>query len=60
MRRPFYWKARKGWYIRIEAADGRTRSLRLGKTRKEADAEWARMQTEAEQLQSATSVRPAV
>lgn len=48
MRRPFFWKERKGWYIRLNDDSGKLKTVRLGKTRREADEEWARMQNASE------------
>jgi len=48
MRRPFYWKERKGWFIRVPDSRGKLKTVRLGRTRSEADAEWVRMQNAAE------------
>src|SRR6056297_6997 len=48
MRRPFYGRERKGWFIRVPASTGKLKTVRLGKTRSEADAEWVRMQNAAD------------
>lgn len=43
MRKPFFWAARKGWYLRVPASDGKLQTVRLGNTKKAAYDEWDRM-----------------
>lgn len=44
MERPFYWRGRKGWYVKVSGANGRRRNVRLGDTKKAAYAAWREMQ----------------
>lgn len=43
MRKPFFWAARKGWYLRVPANDGKLQTVRLGDTKKSAYDEWDRI-----------------
>jgi hypothetical protein len=36
MERPFHWRGRKGWYVKVSGANGRRRNVRLGDTEKAA------------------------
>lgn len=43
MRKPFHWKERGGWYLRIPGEDGKLRTIRLGDTKTAAYDEWDRL-----------------
>jgi len=49
MRKPFHWKERSGWYLRIPTADGKLQTIRLGDTKQAAYDEWDRMKVMAGQ-----------
>ncbi len=44
MRKPYYLKCRKGWYLKSKKRHGKITQVRLGDTRAEADAVFRRMQ----------------
>lgn len=45
VRKPFFWAARKGWYLRVSNDDGGLTTVRLADTRSDAYDEWDRMKT---------------
>lgn len=47
MRKPFFWAARKGWYLRVPGEDGKLDTIRLGDTKQDAYNEWDRRKIEA-------------
>ena len=47
VRKPFFWKARKAWFLEISDDDGKLSRVRLGTSRKEAYGQWDRMKGDA-------------
>jgi len=45
VRKPFFWAARKGWYLRVQGDAGKLVTVRLADTRTDAYDEWDRMKT---------------
>lgn len=43
MRKPFYWKARRGWYLRVAGDDSKLTTIKLGDTKEQAYDEWELM-----------------
>jgi len=43
MRKPFHWKERNGWHLRIPVDGGKLQTIRLGDTKQAAYDEWDRM-----------------
>lgn len=43
MRKPFYLKARKEWFVKVNKPDGGVTQVRLGKTKKAAYEAWRRL-----------------
>jgi hypothetical protein len=52
VRKPFFWAARKGWYIRVNGDDGRLVTVRLADSRSDAYDEWDRMKTASRVVES--------
>jgi integrase len=60
MRKPFHWKERSGWYLRIPTADGKLQTIRLGDTRKAAYDAWDLMKVCAKQSDTHGDQTPVV
>jgi integrase len=47
MRKPFFWKARNAWFVKDGASQ-----IRLGDTKREAEAAWSKLLRQAQSLES--------
>lgn len=47
-KRPFFWRARKAWYLNVVGKDGKPSKVKIGDTRKQAYEAWKKMLVAAE------------
>lgn len=50
--KPYYWRKRKCWYLRVEKPDGKISQVRIGANEQEAFDNWKEMLREAELVKS--------
>lgn len=56
MRKPFYWKDRRAWYLRIKGDDGKLTTIKLADTKEAAYDEWDAMKRKTTSAGSALTV----